>query len=239
MVKITEKHDRSVLSEGRSSGMGFAMLKKIDDNNYETVNPISPCKDYLAEVVFTENTGLPTKAYGLVYNKKLDILSEKMSYLVFKNQKTKIGTFNLESKTFEAYGKEIKDNYKNIENFINNFQKKFRGFLPCIIEEAEDDHFLVTFDTRWTKSSYSISLFTLLLRIAKDYRKSSVVMFLLSINKNSMDYSLVNSAFKKIINIIEYKKLPGIPNNFIKARIASNAWSPHGYGICMWDEKYA
>ena len=76
-MTITEKHDRNVLIEGRSSGMGFAMLKK-DKTNYETVNPLSPCKDYLNEVVFTENTGYPTKAHGLDYKEKLDIFKDKV-----------------------------------------------------------------------------------------------------------------------------------------------------------------
>lgn len=240
MIEIKETKDRKVLGEGRNQGMGFALLKKVEENKFETVNPISPCKDYLAEVVFTENTGLSTSGCGLQYPQKLGILEDKVSYLVFKNMKTNGRTFSIEGKSFETYSKEIKDGIKNIENFINKFQMKFRGFTKCMIEEANDDQFLVTFDTRWAQSTHSISLLSLLLRIGKNYtdNKKSITRHLISIDNKCIDYSLVNSCFKNIVITLENKKLPPMPEAHIKARKASSSWTPHNYGIGGWNGKY-
>lgn len=234
---IKETKSRSVLSEGRNQGIGFAMLKKLSLNNYETVNPISPCKDYLNEVIFTENTGIPTKAYGLVYDKPNDIFKGKKSYLVFMNQKQMSGNFSVEYKTFEAYSKEIDENYKNIELFINNFQIKLGGFLPCKIRQAEDKKYLVIFDTKWCQSTYSISLFTLLLRVAKSYKGEDIIKFLTSLSAENIDKSLINTALPKIKVILDNKKLPTTPKLHVDSA-KKGAWTPHNLGICSWNEKY-
>lgn len=245
MIKKTveEKKDRKVLGEGRNQGMGFAMLKKIDAKTYHTVNPTSPCKDYLAEVIFTENTGLGTSGCGLKYPDKNDILGKRKSYLVYKNMKPGNGdgeNFSIEKKTFEEYGKEIKEGRKNIQDFINQFQKELgERYAPCRIEEVNDDQFLVSFDTRWARSPYNISLFTLMLRVAKNYDgKSSVIDYLDSIPNNNIDYSLIKTARSKILTVLKNKKLIEIPKLHIKKREANVSWSPHHIGICAWDEKY-
>lgn len=236
---IKEVLDRKVLGEGRNQGIGFAMLQKIDENEFHTVNPISPCKDYLAEVIFTENTGYSTNGCGLDYPEKKNILSEKVSYLVFKNQKTKQSDFNVDGMTFEQFSKDLKEKIPNIINFINKYQRRFSNYVPMKIEEANEEQYLVTFDSRWAMSTMSISLFTLLLRIGKHYKSGTILSFLLNFDKKSIDYSLVNTAFKKILRIYESKKLPGIPNLQIEARKKSSSWSPHNLGICAWDETYA
>lgn len=245
MIKKTveEKKKRSVLSEGRNQGMGFAMLKRIDSKNYHTVNPISPCKDFLAEVIFTENTGMGTAAYGLNYTEKNNILGKRKSYLVYKNMKPSKGdeeSFSVEKKTFEQYSKEIKDGRKNIQDFINQFQTELGGgYAPCRIEEVNDDQFLVSFDTRWAKSPYNISLFTLMLRVAKHYKdKQKVLEYLDSVPNTNIDYSLLKTARKKIVTILKNKKLIDIPKSHIKSREQDKNWTPHDAGICSWDEKY-
>lgn len=237
-MKITEKCNRQVLNEGRDSGMGFAVLKRVDDENYITVNPVSPCKDYLNEVVFTENTGYPTSGCGLVYSKVNDVFKEKTSFLTFKVQKTKNGDFYIENKTFEDYKKEVDDGYKNIENLINKYQRPFR-FAPCKITPANDEYYLVEVDTRWMKSTYSVSLLTLLLRVGKNFKeKQSVVEFLLSVSNTSIDYTLINSCFKRILKVYTCKKLPSIKKIHIKNKKDNPSFSPHGLGILSWDEKY-
>lgn len=237
-IEIKEKCDRGKLSEGRNQGIGFALLEKVGTKEYHTVNPISPCKDYLAEVVFTENTGHPTSGCGLVYPKKRDILAKKTSYLVFKNQKTKQGGFTVEKMSFEDFTEDLRGKIKNIENFLNKYQENLEGFKPLKIEPANDDQYLVKFDSRWANSTYSISLLTLLLRIGKHYNGEDVEEFLNKLPNTSIDYSLVKTAFKKVMTIQKEKKLPGIPQSQITSIEKNKNWSPHHLGICSWNEKY-
>lgn len=236
-IELVDNQDRSVLSEGRSSGIGFAMLKKVNENTYETVNPISPCKDYLAEVIFTEHTGMPTSAHGLNYKKVHKIFEKPVSYLLIKNMGTKGGSFSVEGKTFEIYSEEIKKGYKNIENFINKFQQGFKNYIPCKIEPV-DDTYIVSFDTRWAASTFSISLLALLIRVGKSYETGDVDLYLDSIPNTNIDYSLMRTARKNTNIILNEKKLPTIPEKHIKARKTSSSWNPHNYGICGWDGSF-
>lgn len=239
---VTDNLDRTELCEGRDQGIGFAMLKKLDNINFETVNPISPCKDYLAEVIFTENYKIPTKAHGLNYTKIKDILNEDVSYLVFKNLTTDgvIGHFNIEKKNFKQYSEEVLNGYKKIEAFINQFQSELENkFIKCKIEVVNDDQFLVIFDTQWACSTYSISLFSLLIRIGKDYVKKMLVLeYIKSIPNNSIDYSLLKTAIENIEKILILKRLPKTSKNTLEQVENKKNICPHNEGICAWQSEY-
>ena len=77
MIQIINKQCRSKLCEGRSYQMGFAFLKKLDNNTFETVQPISPCKDYLNDVIFLKILAI----LGLLIAHS----QANISYLVFIN----------------------------------------------------------------------------------------------------------------------------------------------------------
>ncbi len=62
-MNIIDKFPRKVLIEGRSYGTSFA-LAALKDNTFECVGPLSPCKDYLNDQVFSEETGIPCAAWG-------------------------------------------------------------------------------------------------------------------------------------------------------------------------------
>lgn len=237
---IVEKCDRKVLIEGRSSGMGFAALKKVSDDEYHTVNPISPCKDYLNEVVFTENTGIPSKACGLIYSKKHGIFNEDYSYLVFKVQGLKNNDHRVTSEfTVEEYTEIIRNSIKNIENFINNLQDRIGIENKLSITEANDDHFLVKFDTIWARSTQSISLLTLLLRIAKNYKGGDIIKYLNNvITEFANDKAMSKTVVKKLDIIFENKRLPTMTESFINVLKENPNRSPHSKGIISWDGTY-
>ena len=83
MSKLIDKQNRRTLGEGRNYGMGMACLKK-DGDNFETVCPITACKDFISDVIYSELTGKPYYAYGLSTSKK-DIFDYKNdeAYFVF------------------------------------------------------------------------------------------------------------------------------------------------------------
>jgi hypothetical protein len=152
---IKEVNNRELLHEDRNNGVGFAFLKKVEEE-YHTAHALSPCKDYLNDVVFTENTGYPLSIYGLSY-KKQNIFDDA-AYMAIKIVKSKDNSYYY-SKDIEVDKAYLKSNYKNIQNLINYFEERLELNSFTILEEAEDDYFLIIFPLDWCISSYAISLF--------------------------------------------------------------------------------
>lgn len=238
MVKIIEKCKRSVLSEGRDNGMAFAFLQKVEDGVFHTVQPASPCKDYLAEVVFTEKYGIPTKGCGLYYKKKLDIFSD-VAYMAIKMMPRTYGGYSY-SASLENDIKTLKDNYKHAERLINSFEKKIGLKILTTITPANDNYFLLEFSSEWCKSTHAISLYSLLIRVlmvAIDADKD-IMSFLKSYSYNYGDVSLLKSAMSKIELILKEKKLPPTTNKYSKASVERFMQSPHNNGILNWNSTF-
>ena len=233
MIKITEVKDRNVLSEGRSSGIGFALLKKLSNTEFETVQPLSPCKDYLNEVVYTENTGIPSKACGLIYPEKLNIFDTTF-YMGIEIMKTISDKYSYSS-SFEADQKHLKNNYKEIEVFLNYFEDKFHMSNRTIITEAEEGRFLVEGPIEWVSSTWGISLYTLLLRCALVYQNpQDPIAYLANYSYNFMDRDLINSSLSVIKILLKEGELP--ISNYKGSE--SSYWSPHSDGFVNYCYNY-
>lgn len=166
MNKIVDKTDRNVLGEGRNYQMGFAFAKKTAPKTFELVQPISPCKDYLNDVVWSEATNKSIQAYGLNYSKK-DIFNGKKSYMVIGIMPSWGGS------PYPSMDKDIKNLEENIENltaFLNFIEKKLK--LKCLtkIEKVAKNRYLLEFDYYWCKTTYLISLYSLLLRTGQFWK---------------------------------------------------------------------
>lgn len=164
-MKVIDKLKRDVLMEGRSHQMGFALCKEIDENTLEAVQPISPCKDYLNDVVWAEQTGKEITAYGLHY--KPQGLKKPFWYLAFKIQPNKYaGPYNKYEK-MEEDKKRLAKNYKNILSIINYVEALLHLEHPSNIYKANDDIFVLRLSEKWCQYTYSISLYSLLVRMAQ------------------------------------------------------------------------
>ncbi len=215
---FVDKQDRSVLREGRSQGIGFAFCQRTE-NVFETIHPVSSCKDYLNDVVFTENTGEPFTAYGLTTIKK-GIFTDK-AYLAMGVLKLKSGREFLEYGTYQDDIKKLEKNFKQIEAFVNFFSEKFKA-TPSEIVRVADNRFVSIIDLFWIKASYRISLYALLARVAVDWDgKQDPMLFLL--NNNGEDSITLKGVVPKIQKMID----GNIPETNI-----GNALSVHWHGIC-------
>lgn len=231
-MKITDNQNRRVLSEGRNNGMGFALLEKKGPN-YETVQPISPCKDYLNEVVFTENTGIPSKGCGLEYLKRLKIFKSRL-YMAIKIVPTKDGSYYY-SRSLEQDQEMLANNYKNLEIFIRKFEDLLGSRIKTHIKAANDGFFLVRGPMIWRRSTIAISLYTLLIRAGMTYNgKDDPIKFLETFSYNSGDASLIKGALPKIKYILEKREIPGQPK-FPRDAAAKFHWSPHNLGIMSFN----
>lgn len=241
-IVITERCNRGVLFEGRSSGMGFAMLKRTGDSTFDTVQPISPCKDYLNEVIFTENYDVPTAGCGLKYSKKNNIL-DKTSFMVITAQTVHKGEgFYYNKLSFKQYSELLEKNYKVAERFLNILEKAI-GITGTKITKANDTYYLVELDMEWAKSTFAISLYTLLLRVGifydEDKYKDDIMSFLENVgtDTNNIEMFLIKSAIPAIQEILKKSKIPSQSEDTINV-VRNNGGSPHGYGILAWKKTY-
>lgn len=164
-IQIEDKQNRAALAEGRTYGIGYAYLKPLGKNKFETVQPISPCKDYLNDVVYVENVGGEITACGLRYAKK-DIFDGKNTYLGMKfldrNRATTKGA------TFDKDKEVLNTNYKNIEKLINWVEDQLK-ISKTEITPGNDEMYLIKGPFYWSTSTYLISLYGLILRMGLNY----------------------------------------------------------------------
>lgn len=113
-IIINEICDRTKLAEGRDQGMAFTWLLPKGDNTYDTIFHMSPCKDFLNEPLFTENTGLPSYAHGLKCDKPIGIFKDNCGYLGITILKRNSGGYNITKDGYEAHLELLNTNYNNI-----------------------------------------------------------------------------------------------------------------------------
>jgi hypothetical protein len=164
--------NRAVLTEGRQYQLGFGFCKKLEDGTFETVQPLSCCKDYLNDVVYSEHTGRPFTVYGLSTIKH-GIFSD-VAYLAIKILPQKSGGAYRPGSPYSCTHdmmvdiKNLKNNYLKIECGINNVEKalNIEGPYTTITPSKNDpDLFLITLSAWWVRSTHCISLYSLLIRM--------------------------------------------------------------------------
>lgn len=239
MITIVEKKDRGKLGEGRNNGMGFGFLQHIKDRTFHTVQPLSPCKDYLAEVVFTEKHDIPTKGCGLSYPKKLDIFTD-IAYMGIKLMPIHGSKYYSYGKTLETDVKLLAENYKSIQRLMNQFELELGLKSLTRIEPANDDYFLVTLSSEWCDSTHSISLYTLLLRVLMVATEDDkdIVDFLKGYEYHLGDKQLLAQVNKKIELVLKEKKLPPNTYPYSKSQMLAMRGSPHNNGIVNWSASF-
>lgn len=235
---IIDKKKRSVLIEGRNNGMAFGFLKRIGENKYQTVQPPSPCKDYLAEIVTTEKFNIGTKGCGLNYPKKLNIFDD-VGYMVIQLMRSKSDHYNYSSSIDEDNIK-LSKNYPIMQKMLNNFEEILNLEKRTIIEKVgSTDQYLVTIPKEWCDNSITISLYSLLLRVLMVAEKEEdIITFLTSYSYNRGDVNLVKPALNNIKKILDVKKLPPNRYPYSKAMLSNGLASPHHNGILSWDGIY-
>lgn len=203
-VTIVDKMNRSVLGEGRNYQMGFAFLKKTGTGTYETVQPISPCKDYLNDVVWSEAVDKPIYAYGLNYKKVGIFEGATKAYLVMKIMPSFGGTSYI---GMDKDVKNLKENYQNLQKYINFFEEKLKLKVKTKIYPTDNDMFLVTFDKYWTTGTYLISLYTLILRSGQYYKTGDKLDYFKTGKGLQIDAYLCTGAAPKLEKLLNGAKV--------------------------------
>lgn len=191
--------DRTKLSEGRNYQMGFAFCKMLLSGEFETVQPLSPCKDYLNDVVYTEHTGKSFSACGLATVKHGIFDSAPHAYLAIKILRPKGGGWPCVAQTFEMAQAELQKNYKNIEKLLNHVEAKFssQGLDErTAISPTQDEHmFLLAVPLWWCRTTHLISLYSLFVRMAQFWDGTGTADAFLENYKNPLDLQLWAPAY--------------------------------------------
>lgn len=230
-MNISEKQDRNVLSEGRNWGLGFAFCKKVDSTSYETIQPISACKDYLNDVIFIEYRNKPITACGLKLTEKSGLFDNKLkAFLAIKILPIQYEkSYHFNHRNYEDDKKLLASNYTNIQKFVNYFEEKFNFKTRTTIHPVNDDMYLVKFSKKWCTSTYAISLYSFLLRVAQDYKGEDPIDYLEEQLKTNFDEKSLISCFLDI-----YDYLIEDVNYLFKQDLSSYdtyPWSIHGVGF--------
>lgn len=185
-MNIINNISRDGLSEGKNYQMGFGFLKQISENEFETVTAISACREYLNDVAYTENLDKPTNIYGLSYEKKGLLENDNCfmlsSILKRKNGKnyTEYSTYHLDLENFKTVSEKVQALLNNVEDFLGITNK-------TEVTKLEDNLIFIKFDKIWLSSSYLISLYSLLARVAQQYNNSDIFNYLTNYNDNYGD----------------------------------------------------
>lgn len=152
--------------------MGFAFCKQVGDNEFETVQPLSPCKDYLNDVVYTEHTGRNFSAAGLTTTKQGIFENVPNAFIAIKMLNPK-GAGKVYGAVFDLKQATelLQKNYKNIATLLNFVEEQFvpQGLTDrtTITETADKEMFLLSVPLWWCRTTHLISLYSLLVRMGQ------------------------------------------------------------------------
>lgn len=196
--KLIDNCDRSVLGEGRNYYMGFGFAQRKGEV-IETVTPISACKDYLNDVIWTERSDRVITAHGLQYKKHDLFKDRKFGYLVIgicmRKGGSKYENYDRDYKLLENHWSRIEEFLNSIESLMN-LEQRTRAF------KLEENRVLLKVPMFWCESTYGISLYTLLARVALFWDNSDPIAWLEGFTAFQADVYLVKSAVPKLKKLI-------------------------------------
>jgi hypothetical protein len=212
---------RSKLHEGINYGMGFQFLKRVG-TQLLAIQPLSPCKDYLAEIIYSQKTGLPSSAHGLSV-KDEKCFEHGEGYLAFGICKQ--GRALTEYSNYKRDYNTLESNYKNLEKFINIIENKIGLKTFTKIVKLKENRYMAILPLYWTETTYIISLYSLLLRAGYFYESGDIIEYLKNFDKNSNDVYLLKTAMPKLLRVLDGE----VPTQDMKT-----IGCPHNLGIVSW-----
>lgn len=162
---------RLTLTEGRTRGLGFAFAQLKNGDELHAVHPISCCKDYLSDIIYSERTGRPYTIYGLT-TAKLGLFEVMPGYLVMRINQSMRSTCSSGWKVIEDYVGMDKDiaaleaNHPNMQLMVNWLEEKLGLTERTKIEKIGPNLFVCHLPNFWTEYCYRISLLSFLVRVS-------------------------------------------------------------------------
>lgn len=161
--KLVDNCYRGPLGEGRSYGVGFAFCKR-EGTTFTTVGPLSPCKDYLNDQLYSERTGNDYRRYGYRATKQ-SIFTDGFGYVAFSIMTEKCGAIYATMQKEKDY---LAESHGKVAAFVNAFESALK--IPLLshtaITKVGENLYVAAIPDFWCLYTYLISFWTLLVRIA-------------------------------------------------------------------------
>lgn len=196
ITKVIDKAGRRVLIEGRDYGLGFAFGKNDGEGNLTLVMPISACKDYLNDIIYSEKTGNPFRAYGLSTSKQ-NIFGD-FGYLAIK-----VLPKNYSGGAYAGMDKDIKnleDNHLKIQESLNKCEETLKIEGQSVVYPVSGGVFVVEVPKFWLQWPYLISLYSLIIRVEMSTGLGDAVKSLLK--PSALEASICQTAHPKLVRIL-------------------------------------
>lgn len=228
--KITDNFDRKKLGEGRNFGLGFSILKKLEDSNFETLMAFTACKDYLNDFMYVEHFN---KVLGIAHGFKHEytgiLKDQKFFYSGFRALNSNHSTEKHQD--FDKIQKAIVENYTNIIRSINQLEEFFNLEDKTKFESLIDDVLLVKTPVFWSTYPFLFSMYGLFIRCFLNVTEEESNLDITTLVKNK-EITLISQdrimmePMKKFFNkpnkekLLEYKYIDNVPS-----------YTVHNYGI--------
>lgn len=218
MKKIKELQKRISLNEGRNYGIGFSVLKPINNKTkFETFLPFTACRDYLNDFSYVEHN---KKEIGSIHGYNHKLLN------CFNNKRTfylGVNTLNYNNggpwiNKDNALNILI-NNFKNLELLLNTIENKINLFKTRTSIKLDEDTLIIKSPAYWNKTTALISVYTLFIRcfFNIDFKKGDDILdkmenhqcFIMSDNmmkKNCIEFFKLNTKNLKKISKINYSE---------------------------------
>ncbi len=211
-VKVTDTQNRKLLGEGRNYGMGFAFCRPLDEalTEFETVQAITCCKDYLNDVVWAEaNPGKSISVFGLKYTHRGDVYRDGAAFIIIKILPSNTGWKGYD---VEKHEKQLHDHIDYVKVLLNSLDESLKLTATDIAEVVGiPNAYMLKLDTRWCISTASISLFTLICRMGQFYNGETPPRQFLETYKDSLDLPLWTPTKEKVFKMLDTAYIPDSP----------------------------
>lgn len=204
-VKLQINHDIIDLNEGRKNGLAFGFVKKLKTGSFETVMPISTCKDYLNDVCISEKYNKAFgKIHGFSYKPSGIFKGNKSPYLAvqFKKYSNITSDNNKARRIKEQEGiKLLKDNSLTMIKFMNMVEEKFGAKKSEVF--IDNNTIIIKLSKKFVSDSYKISMWTSLFRMALEFKEVPKSLNTEDIVFPNYRYYGAEAMYKKVLKIME------------------------------------
>lgn len=212
---INDDYDRSVLNEGRNYGMGFSILERVNNFEFNTLLPFSACKDYLNDIVYKTYYDREMKllAHGYDAEEITTFAKKKYFYFGLKMLHFKNGNGWNQHKAAQEL---LLNNYENMVGIINKFEKVIDNFnYRTTFYKKNDNTVVLKVPMFWVRKTYRISMLALICRLFFNAKPVDLEKGPLYLSKKHKPFitadayngkNLVQFMEKKDIIIPEFKK---------------------------------
>lgn len=207
-MEVIDNHNREILGEGRTQGIGFAFGQVTPNKDkFETVMPITSCKDYLNDVVHLEKwpDAQEEEVYGFEYSRNGIFENDNPQMVI-----TVLDTISNNWDDFKTTYRTMVKNIDKMLRFVHSIERKL-GFDLTKMTKCKGKY-VVEMDPRWVSGARMTSCYTLLWRLQLHYKGRGIIRDFNDVPKNVIPPHRRKVFVNNMDYLLKYKTLPEYDN---------------------------